>query len=475
MARNPRPAPLAARHRANRACSSRSSPANAVEPASRATLARTSVGETASPATAEPAGVEAEQPRDDVARQQSPDEDDERHRKRPRTGTVTESQETGRTPTVLPRRREHESKRGEGLQDPDEPPDAARRCSRCAPDDGPVDRPAEVRRERLRLDAAWQGARGPPAGRREAARRPRRGGTSSAGASEPRSRHRVEEGRRVGDSGLAPGPAIDPRRDRAERTGSPGPGAGARRGHGLALGGGQVDERSSSAVTRSIVSRREASSTNGATGDRSDRPRRPRRGRGPWPRSSPPDGLERRASPRPRQRANRATAPSRPARTPVRTQAEPAPAACAGRPDVRPTGHPSEVPSRSLRTRWASSADSRSVLLSTTTWRSSRRQPGREEVVMENGVVILLRIGHPDHGVDARQDRLDPLAMLVIDRVEVRQVEDRDVAEPVLVMVVRRALRDAEPIRAAPSGREAGARDPGHRVRGRRAACRRDR
>ena len=72
-------------------------------------------------------------------------------------------------------------------------------------------------------------------------------------------------------------------------------------------------------------------------------------------------------------------------------------------------------------------------------------QPLGEEVVVEDRVVVLLRVRDPDDRIDARQDRLDPFAVLALDRVEVRQIEDRDVAWPFLVVVANLLIRDAEP------------------------------
>ena len=64
---------------------------------------------------------------------------------------------------------------------------------------------------------------------------------------------------------------------------------------------------------------------------------------------------------------------------------------------------------------------------------------------MEDGVVVLLRVRHPDDGVDPRKDRLDALAMGRLDGVQVGQVEDRDVAEHVAGVVAHLVLGHAQP------------------------------
>ena len=86
--------------------------------------------------------------------------------------------------------------------------------------------------------------------------------------------------------------------------------------------------------------------------------------------------------------------------------------------------------------------------------------------------MILLGIGHPDHRIDAWQDRLDPLAMGPFDRIEVRQVEDRHVTERVAGVVADLLLRPtpSQSSRPAMSARlDRGTQANGSAVVGRRA------
>ena len=56
-------------------------------------------------------------------------------------------------------------------------------------------------------------------------------------------------------------------------------------------------------------------------------------------------------------------------------------------------------------------------------------QPPPQEIVVQYRVVVLLRIGHPRHGVHAWQQVLHALAVREFDGVHVRQVEHRHVRE----------------------------------------------
>ena len=62
---------------------------------------------------------------------------------------------------------------------------------------------------------------------------------------------------------------------------------------------------------------------------------------------------------------------------------------------------------------------------------------------MHDLVLVFLRVDDPGHGVDARKERVDPLAMLGGDGVEIRQVEDRELAQALGAMLAH--LRHAEP------------------------------
>ena len=98
--------------------------------------------------------------------------------------------------------------------------------------------------------------------------------------------------------------------------------------------------------------------------------------------------------------------------------------------------------------------------------------PCPQEVVMERGVVVLLRIGHPGDRIDARQDRLDPSAVFGRDRVHVRQVEDRD--RPEVGGAVLADLVDAQPLEQRFERGPLGGRHPGDRhARGRSSHGRR--
>jgi hypothetical protein len=74
------------------------------------------------------------------------------------------------------------------------------------------------------------------------------------------------------------------------------------------------------------------------------------------------------------------------------------------------------------------------------------RDPPSEEVVVEHGIVILLGVGHPDDGVGAREDGFDALAVLPLDRIEVGQIEDRDVAQRRLVVLADVGRVDVQPV-----------------------------
>ena len=84
--------------------------------------------------------------------------------------------------------------------------------------------------------------------------------------------------------------------------------------------------------------------------------------------------------------------------------------------------------------------------------------------------MVLLRVGDPHHRIDSGQDRLDTLAVRPLDRIEVGQVEDRDVAEGIAAVVANVAIGNAQPAEEAGKIAPARARDPGERVRGRRPA-----
>jgi len=57
--------------------------------------------------------------------------------------------------------------------------------------------------------------------------------------------------------------------------------------------------------------------------------------------------------------------------------------------------------------------------------------PGAQESVVEDRVVVLLEVGHPHDRVDERQQRLHALTVGANDRIHVGQVEDRDRTESV--------------------------------------------
>ena len=83
----------------------------------------------------------------------------------------------------------------------------------------------------------------------------------------------------------------------------------------------------------------------------------------------------------------------------------------------------SRVPSPPPRSRRAASRVRRSALLSTNRIRSAC--PASDaQVRVQPRVVVLLRIRHPGHRVDPRQDLIDPGAVLVRDAVHVGQVQD---------------------------------------------------
>ncbi len=97
-------------------------------------------------------------------------------------------------------------------------------------------------------------------------------------------------------------------------------------------------------------------------------------------------------------------------------------------------------------------------------------QPRPQEVVVEGRIVVLLRVGHPGHGVDPGQDGLDPGAMLAGHRVHVRQVQDGHRSEVGGGMLAD--ILDADPGQQRHERRALGGRDPGDR-RARRRAPRR--
>ena len=65
-------------------------------------------------------------------------------------------------------------------------------------------------------------------------------------------------------------------------------------------------------------------------------------------------------------------------------------------------------------------------------------------VLVLSRVVVLLGVDHPSHRVDPRQEGVDEDAVLNVRRVDVGQVEDRDLVESVAVMLDH--ARDIQPV-----------------------------
>ena len=70
-------------------------------------------------------------------------------------------------------------------------------------------------------------------------------------------------------------------------------------------------------------------------------------------------------------------------------------------------------------------------------------RPSSQVIVVEDGVAVLLRIRDPDDGVHAWQELVDACAVLGRRRVDIRQVEDRHIAEAAGVVIAY--LAHAEP------------------------------
>jgi hypothetical protein len=84
---------------------------------------------------------------------------------------------------------------------------------------------------------------------------------------------------------------------------------------------------------------------------------------------------------------------------------------------------------------------------------------------MEDGVPILLVVGHPDDAVDPWQQLLDLGPVRRLDRVQVGQVEDGDAAES--LVLVAKDVRRSQPAQKLIDLRACGARHPADRLVGR--------
>ena len=71
-------------------------------------------------------------------------------------------------------------------------------------------------------------------------------------------------------------------------------------------------------------------------------------------------------------------------------------------------------------------------------------RPGAKVPVVEDGVLVLLRVRDPQHRIHPGQQGIDPGGMTALDRIEVREVEHRE--RIVLLGVVRPDLDAPEPV-----------------------------
>ena len=359
-----------------------------------------------------------------------------------------------------PRHGQRDAGRGEHLEEADDRPPAARRwLERTETADRPVDRPLEAAAQLGRFDGRGKERADRRAGRRAAGRQgdpdrlDRRGQRASLAPAN-------EEAVGIGDARLAPGHAVEQGGDAAHRPGAarPGPGTGRRVAPGARVRAGRPPagpRRSPRRSRPSAPGRRGTGST-----ARADRRRLP--GRGRWTNATAVAATCARTT------ALAAT----PSASHFRRAAE---VGRSGQHSVRRTLVSTDGPPIADRAGARSASRSRRMrpsvvgtepvgLVDDHDLASEPRQPRPQEVVMERGVVVLLRVGHPRDRVDARQDRLDPGPVFGRDRVHVRQVEDRD--RPEVGGAVLADLVDAEPLEQRVERGPLGGRDPGHRHAG---------
>ena len=247
-----------------------------------------------------------------------------------------------------------------------------------------------------------------------------------------------EIARRIRDASLAARRAVHERGEPAERPRAPRPRARPGGGDGLALGATQVHDpqRLRRPPPRPPGGAGRGRSADGARARPTRRPsaRAPR----PRPRSRRRAGRRRPPWRRSRRRATPGTArcrPRRPSRTPR------------GRPAGVEDDPASSVASTRPRWPWTRSAAVRRQaigLVEDDDLAVEARDPAPQEPVVEQRVGVLLRVGDPGDGVDARQQLLDGRAVGRLDRVDVGQVEDHDALER--RVVVEPPLAGTEPV-----------------------------
>ena len=95
--------------------------------------------------------------------------------------------------------------------------------------------------------------------------------------------------------------------------------------------------------------------------------------------------------------------------------------------------------------------------------------PPSEVVVVEHGVAVLLGIGDPDHRVDAGEELVHACAVLGGRRIDIREIEDRDVRERTARVVPH--LAHVEPAEERGGLLSCALRDPRDGRPGRGTAC----